>query len=89
MRKLLVVSALALTAMTSGAMAAEQLTASQLDQVTAGFFDRQSNRNFTLQIALASADGNNVCAVAVCQQANGGAIAVANNSNSTRQKNRD
>ncbi len=43
--KKLMVSAFALAMMTTGAMAGEQLTTSQLDQVTAGFFDTQRNRN--------------------------------------------
>jgi hypothetical protein len=85
MRKLLVVSAFALATMTSGAMGGEQLTASQLDKVTAGGV--QVNVNRTLQIAVASARANNFCLVAICKS--GGAVAAASNSNKTAQANVD
>ena len=85
MRKLIVVSAFALAAMTSGAIAGEQLTPSQLDKVTAAGF--QLNFNRTIQVALASARASNVCAIAVCKS--GGAVATAANSNVTGQANVD
>jgi hypothetical protein len=85
MRKLIVVSAFALAAMTSGAMAGEQLTASQLDKVTAAGV--QVNVNRTIQVALASARASNFCAIAVCKS--GGAVATAANSNVTGQANVD
>jgi hypothetical protein len=85
MRKLIVVSAFALAAMTSGAMAAEPLTPSQLDKVTAAGF--QINANRTIQVALASARAGNFCAVAKCR--NGGAVAAASNTNVTGQVNVD
>ena len=85
MRKLIVVSAFALAAMTSGAIAGEQLTPSQLDKVTAAGF--QLNFNRTIQVALASARASNFCAIAVCKS--GGAVATAANSNVTGQANVD
>jgi hypothetical protein len=85
MRKLLVASAFALAAMTSGAMAAEPLTTAQLDKVTAAGV--QVNVNRTIQIALARASAGNFCAFAKCS--NGGAVAAAANSNVTGQANVD
>ena len=84
--KKLMVSAFALAMMTTGAMAGEQLTTAQLDQVTAGFFDRQTNVNFTKQKAVAVAVNRTNCAIAVC---GGGAAAQAGNWNSTTQFNID
>ncbi len=85
MKKLLV-SAFALAMMSTGAIAGEQLTTSQLDQVTAGFFDTQDNANRTTQVAIAAARGSNLCAIAVCTA---GAVATAANSNVTGQANVD
>ena len=66
-------------------MAGEQLTVSQLDQVTAGFFDVQVNRNKTTQVAIAASRSNNRCAIALC--ATGGSVANAQNYNATGQAN--
>jgi hypothetical protein len=92
MRKL-AISAFALAAMASGAMAGEPvtLTDSQLDNVAAGF-TFQSNRNRTTQVALASASAHGGCIVAVCAggyNGNASAYADAYNSNSTHQINID
>ena len=83
--KKLMVSAFALAMMTTGAMAGEQLTTAQLDQVTAGFFDVQVNKNSTKQTAVAISKSNNKCAFALC--ATGGSLANAQNYNATGQAN--
>lgn len=82
--KKLIVSAFAVAMMTTGAMAGEQLTKSQLDQVTAAGF--QLNANRTTQVAIAAARGSNLCAIAVCTA---GAVAAASNTNHTAQVNVD
>jgi hypothetical protein len=83
--KKLMVSAFALAMMTTGAMAGEQLTSSQLDQVTAAGV--QFNISKIKQIAIASADANNVCAFAKCRS--GGAVAAASNTAVVGQANVD
>lgn len=85
--KKLVVSAFAFAALASTAIAAEPLTNTQLDQVTAAGF--QSNWNHTTQVAVAQAYGG--CNVAVCLSGfggNGNAAAIAANENKTFQSNR-
>jgi hypothetical protein len=85
--KKLMVSVFALGMMTTGAMAGEQLTTAQMDQVTAGFFDTQVNFNKTRQTAIAVSRSNNKCAIALC--ATGGSVAQASNYNATGQANVD
>ena len=85
MKKLMIV-AFAAAAMATGAMAAEPLTTTQLDQVTAGRV--KVNDNWTTQVAVAQAYGG--CNVAVCVSGfggNGNATAIAANENETRQRN--
>jgi hypothetical protein len=84
--KKLIVSVFALGMMTTGAMAGEQLTTAQMDQVTAGFVI-QSNFNNTRQRAVAVSRSNNRCAIALC--ATGGSVAQASNYNETKQSNRN
>jgi len=80
--KKLMVSAFALAMMTTGAMAGEQLTTAQLDQVTAGglFIGNQVNLNVTKQRAVAVNKQK-------CFACNGGAAAA--NYNGTTQFNID
>jgi hypothetical protein len=84
--KKLMVSVFALGMMTTGAMAGEQLTTAQMDQVTAGFVI-QANVNFTDQVAVARARGGNACVVAICKQKQRDNTALASNSNVTGQAN--
>lgn len=86
--KKLMTSVFALAMMTTGAMAGEVLTTSQLDQVKAGFFDDQFNINKTVQIAVAKAKATSVCIV--CGGGSTAAAqAVASNANQTGQANVD
>lgn len=94
--KKLVISAFVLAAMGSSAMAGEQLTSAQLDQVTASGFQfaaaraRQANFNNTFQGAAAYSSASGGCVLALCGRGkNGNAFssASAGNVNGTVQSN--
>jgi len=95
--KKLVISAFVLAAMGSSAMAGEQLTSAQLDQVTAArgsqfavALARQANFNNTFQGASAFSSASGGCVLALCGRGrNGNAFssASAGNYNATSQSN--